>query len=409
VHLTNAQFDRAAGVLLGAGVASALAGSDVPAPWVARAAHAGLKHLADADALVAELTREGRSPVEAREEQARTLLSLAIGTAVIEGSFDLRGAVARLAPPLRHRWSQEIDQAELGDSPPALGHATDPGAPLLSAWRAVVRSETPAGPFECRHLRNALAGAVRTPGGDGTTASIVGALLGARWGASAVPAEWRRLLDVATGRRTSLELEGRAYIHVRGGHLSDDDWPLVERLDYGASQIGSPTRVRHPHDEGVWLGAAPVLDRLPADVTAVVSLCPVGRSQVPLGVVHVGFRLLDNALPRNNPHLDFVIDDAARTVQALREEGHTVLVHCVAAHSRTPTVAIRYAHLRGIEPDLAYRSVVSAMPHAYPNPGFRAALDRLAHGAPAIDGQLDAATRSARQPRGSLDSEGRSA
>jgi hypothetical protein len=140
---------------------------------------------------------------------------------------------------------------------------------------------------------------------------------------------------------------------------------------------GFGTCVPHPHDDGVWIGGMGALDDLPGGVDAVVTLCRYGSRQVPPGLEHVTFRLIDTD-DGDNPNLDFVIDDAAQTVARLRDEGRTVLLHCVAAHSRTPTVAARYAVLRGRPPDLALRDVVAALPNARPNPSFRRALDRLA-------------------------------
>ena len=105
-----------------------------------------------------------------------------------------------------------------------------------------------------------------------------------------------------------------------------------------------------------------------------VSLCLVGRRQVPASIDQIGFRLIDVPDPAANPNLDFVIRDAAETVAALRAEGKTVLVHCVAAQSRTPTVGVAYAMLRGVEHDRALAEVCGALPFASPNPSFRAAL-----------------------------------
>ena len=104
----------------------------------------------------------------------------------------------------------------------------------------------------------------------------------------------------------------------------------------------------------------------------------MGRRQVPASIDQVGFRLIDVTDPAANPNLDFVIRDAAETVAALRAEGKTVLVHCVAAQSRTPTVGVAYAMLRGVEHDRALAEVCGALPFASPNPSFRAALKRLA-------------------------------
>lgn len=111
---------------------------------------------------------------------------------------------------------------------------------------------------------------------------------------------------------------------------------------------------------------------------AVVSLCLVGSQQVPKGVEHVPFRLIDRPQPEENPNLDFVIADAAQTVAQLRGEGHKVLLHCVAAQSRTPTVAIAYAVTRGADLEAATRQVDAALPATAPNRCFQAVLARYA-------------------------------
>lgn len=63
--------------------------------------------------------------------------------------------------------------------------------------------------------------------------------------------------------------------------------------------------------------------------------------------------------------------EPARTVADLRDEGHVVFLHCVAGQSRTPTVAVTYAMLRGIDHDTAMRDVCAALPSADPNRAFR--------------------------------------
>ena len=55
-----------------------------------------------------------------------------------------------------------------------------------------------------------------------------------------------------------------------------------------------------------------------------------------------------------------------------------MLLHCVAAQSRTPTVAALYgARLRNVSADEALRDITAVLPRAYPNSAFRAALQRL--------------------------------
>jgi protein-tyrosine phosphatase len=110
-------------------------------------------------------------------------------------------------------------------------------------------------------------------------------------------------------------------------------------------------------------------------------MCRIGTEQTPPGVApgdHVEVWLLDEPDVDQNQNLDLVLADTADTVAALRAEGRTVLLHCVAAHSRTPTVAALYSHRhRGIPMEQAIADVCHALPAANPNPGFRAALNRL--------------------------------
>ena len=109
------------------------------------------------------------------------------------------------------------------------------------------------------------------------------------------------------------------------------------------------------------------------------SACAASDSeQVPerLRAKHLDFRILDTTAA-DNPNLAYVIDDAARTILRWREQGETVLLHCVAAHSRTPTVAARYSALRGHPRDQALREICAALPDAMPNPHLVAALNSL--------------------------------
>ena len=110
--------------------------------------------------------------------------------------------------------------------------------------------------------------------------------------------------------------------------------------------IDPMTPVRHPHDDGVWLGDVATLRALPPGVDAVVSLCRVHDDDLPVGVEQIDVRLIDDVGPDANPNLDFVLTDTVRLIEQLRNEGRTVLVHCVAAQSRTPTVAALYGARR---------------------------------------------------------------
>ena len=103
----------------------------------------------------------------------------------------------------------------------------------------------------------------------------------------------------------------------------------------------------------------------------------MGKKQVPAGPEHVAFRLIDEADAQESPNLALVPNDAARTVADLRAEGHTVLLHCVAASSRMPSAAIRYSQGLGVPHEQAVRHVRAALPHSSPNAAFRIALGEL--------------------------------
>ena len=75
-------------------------------------------------------------------------------------------------------------------------------------------------------------------------------------------------------------------------------------------------------------------------------------------------RLLDASAPEANPNLAFTLADTAAFIDELREEGHRVLLHCVAAQQRTPSVGAAYAVHRGATPAEARRMIAEALPHS---------------------------------------------
>ena len=107
-----------------------------------------------------------------------------------------------------------------------------------------------------------------------------------------------------------------------------------------------------------------------------MSLCRVGKADLPDRTEQIDVRLIDQ--PGVNENLDFVLLDTVRAVEQLRREGRTVLIHCVQAQSRTPTIVTLYgARLRGISIDDALADVCGVLPDADPIPEFRNALRRL--------------------------------
>ncbi len=340
-----------------------------------RTSAVALAHLGDAEALV-EAARKvsALTHYDPRAGEACALWCLAISDAVLTGALvNLRTGLVHLSDHSRAFWQDCIDEAEEAE-PTSFTPNGYVVTALQAAWSAIHHTRAGDRRFDCLHVQDGLEAAIRIGNDTDTVASIAGALLGARWGASAFPAQWRSIVHGYPGKRLE-DLEHLAALTVREGRPDAQGWPGCARIDYPA--YGGTTLVEHPHDPGVYLANASALDSLPSDVTAVVSLCRLGTEQVPAGLRHVTFRLLDTT-DGDNPNLDFVLDEAARTVQALRRQGEVVVLHCVAAQSRTPTVAARYSAVLGREIPSALQEVVAVLPSAAPNAVLVAGLNRLA-------------------------------
>jgi ADP-ribosylglycohydrolase len=327
-----------------------------------RTAAVGIAYLDDADACAeAALQVSALTHDDERAHQACQIWSSAIRHAVLHGSFDgVRNYLSTADRETTEYWSPLLDIAETGTPKdfPKNGWVVHA---LQTAWWAITTTDQ----GDARHLESALVQAVRAGHDTDTTAAIAGALLGARWGASAVPARWRRILHGWPGLRAR-DLIALAARTANGGHDDNAGWPSVHRMSYAGWNTGQ-SAVRHPHDNGVSLGGYRAA--FTGGFDAVVSLCRMGSAD--LGAEQVEFWLIDQG-PAGNQNLDFVLDDAARTIAALRAEGKTVLLHCVEGKSRTPSVAARYSLLLGGDP----RDVLDAMRWADPNPElWRAAVD----------------------------------
>lgn len=317
-----------------------------------RTAPVALSYLDDAEGArsaahrISSLTHD-----DPRAGQACELWTHAIRHAVVSGNFDgVRGFLSVADQDVAEYWGPLLDQAETGNPQDFSKNGWVVHA-LQTAWWAITSTDN----GDARHLQYALEAAVRAGGDTDTTAAIAGGLLGARWGASAVPARWRRIMHGWPGYRSS-DLIRLAIKTARGGTDDKNGWPSTAELDYSRFR-GTHHLTTHPHDDGVMLGGVDAVST--ADYDAVVSLCRMGTRQVCSD--HVEFWLVDDGHD-SNANLEFVLDDAARTVQALRAEGKRVLLHCVQAHSRTPSVAARYSMLIGRDP----YDVRSAMPWARP-------------------------------------------
>lgn len=330
--------------------------------------------MADAARTISELTH-----TDPDAGDACVLWCAAIRHAVLTGELDLCHGLPLLPTDRRDLWVARIEEAERS-VPADFDHNGWVVQALQGAWSAITRTAVPDGagldhqPGD--HLRLALEAAVRGGRDTDTVAAIAGALLGARWGSSAIPTSWGRVVHGWPGLRVNdLGLRGLALAQ----RTREGAWPLTDRMDYAYLGVATGT-VAHPHDDGVLLGDAGGLDDLPERVDAVVSLCRVGRGR-PTRVAtgdHVVVWLVDKVDPAENPNLDLALRESADVVAALRAEGRTVLLHCAAGQSRTPSVAAAYAvrHL-GVDPATALDRVCAALPSPAPNPALRAAVARM--------------------------------
>lgn len=299
--------------------------------------------------------------------EACVLWCAAIRHAVHNCRLDVRRGLRLLSPDRRAVWTERLDVAERSQPSDFRSNGWVVEA-LQGAWSAIVTSRpdirSPA------HLRRALEAAVRGGGDTDTVAAIAGGLLGAAYGASAVPAEWRRALHGWPGI-TAHGLVAFAGAIERGG--------APDPFDYTFRRWGPCDQLaRHPYDEHVWLGGIGALRNPPAGVDGVVSLCRVGDADVPHDAAWVEVRLIDEPDPDENPNLEFVLADTVEAICQMRREGRTVLVHCVKAESRTPVAAALYGmRLRGVSAEQALSDVAAVLPGAHVNPRFRQALKNL--------------------------------
>jgi ADP-ribosyl-[dinitrogen reductase] hydrolase len=294
---------------------------------------------------------------------ACVLWCCAIRHAVLTGALDVRIGLRHLDRGRRDSWSARIDAAESA-RPSEIPRNGWVVAALQAAWSAITTTDTGEG-LPADHLARGLDAAVRAGNDTDTVAAIAGGLLGAAYGASAVPAHWRRLLHGWPG------LSARDLVALASRIIkADRDFPRPS---------GRAITARHPYDGGVWLGDAAALLAPPKGVDAIVSLCRVHDDDLPAGVEQIDVRLIDREGAEANPNLDFVLADTVRMIEQLRAEGRTVLVHCFGAYSRTPTIGALYGtHARGVDWQTALTEVLAVLPDADPNPAFRRALNRLA-------------------------------
>ncbi|MEV0295034.1 ADP-ribosylglycohydrolase family protein [Nocardia sp. NPDC050710] len=154
-----------------------------------RTAPVALAYLGDAEECVRMAGRIGALTHHDHQAiEACKIWTYAIRHAVLAADFGgVREFVA--ASVSADYWNHLLDQAETG-TPRAFPNNGWVVHALQTAWWAITTADS-SGPH---HLPLALELCVRAGGDTDTTAAIAGGLLGARWGASAIPDRWRTLL-----------------------------------------------------------------------------------------------------------------------------------------------------------------------------------------------------------------------
>lgn len=326
------------------------------------------EELAAAAGRIAQLTHW-----EADNVDACALWCLAIRHAILTGKYDVRAQLPWLPAERRDRWERLIDEATADGIHPRDFQSGNGW--VVRAFQAALAAVTGAA-----SLRDALERAVRGGGDTDTVAAIAGSLAGAVWGGSALPLSFKRRLHGWPGFDAN-ELTRLACLAARHGRPDREGWPTADRATvYAHSDYLYP----HPHDDGVWIGSLAALDHLPAEIDAVVSLCRVGRAQVPAKCESVQVWLVDQE--GRNDNLDLVLTEASDVVAALRAEGKRVFLHCAEGRSRTAAVATLYGvRHRGVPLDQAWRDVRDTLPAFAPEPFLRDAVERLARRAAAVE------------------------
>jgi ADP-ribosylglycohydrolase len=293
------------------------------------------------------------------------LWSEAVRVAVLHGRLDLAGGLDLIPAERREQWRTWVQDAT-GAEPKLFNPNGYTVTALQAAWASI--TSTDEGDGSPMHLQRGLQAAVKAGGDTDTVAAIAGTLLGARYGASAVPARWRRQVHGWPGLRAR-DLVSLGVLTATGGN-PPGRFPLASTMAEGYEP---ECAVPHPYDPDVLMGTfADLFNARELGVDAVVSLCRLGVDDAKVDGVapgdHVEVWLVDLEDPTANQHLDFVLDDAAAAVAMFRAEGKRVLLHCVAAHHRTPSVALRYAELLGVDTAAAAAAIQSAL--GYPIGGL---------------------------------------
>lgn len=185
-----------------------------------RTAPVALAFLDDPDGLTEAATAlSALTHYDPEAGEACVLWCHAIRHAVRTGTLDARAGLDRLPAASGVRWAERLEQAEHARPRDFTSNGWVVEA-LQAAWCAIATTPVPdderAGQSGAGHLRLALENAVRGGRDTDTVAAIAGGLLGAAYGASAVPERWQEELHGWPGLK-SQDLVALATAIAAGG------------------------------------------------------------------------------------------------------------------------------------------------------------------------------------------------
>ena len=187
------------------------------------------EHTAAAARAIAELTHADPLALD-----SSVLWSDAVRRAVLFGHLDLTAGLDLADGERRGRWASWVAEAT-GADPARFAPNGFTVTALQAAWAAITTTDKGDGDDEpTGHVRRALTAAVHAGDDTDTVAAIAGGLLGARYGASAVPVEWASAVHgwpglrgadlVDLGRATAQpSTAGQSGAHPPGAHAPRAD------------------------------------------------------------------------------------------------------------------------------------------------------------------------------------------
>ncbi|MGV9711636.1 ADP-ribosylglycohydrolase family protein [Gordonia sp. NPDC003424] len=180
--------------------------------------------LAEAARLVASLTH-----ADGLAGDSCVLWCEAIRVAVLDGVVDIHAGVDLLPADRAGQWVVWLTASSTADPKSFTPNGFTVTA-LQAAAAAITQTSVPD-EIACRHLQTSLEAAVHIGDDTDTVAAIAGGLLGARWGAGAVPREWRRAVHgwPVDGRPSdTTDLVRLATLAVRDGGTDPGESPDVD-------------------------------------------------------------------------------------------------------------------------------------------------------------------------------------